>query len=143
LRTAGNQSNFILTGASGHSTFLLTQRRCNTPFSADFKAAAVTDGIDIVCSSQPGLGESQKDEFLATLRICLSNLLHKLVARGGYGMFYGGFENSVVETYIDFPFQFDLSYPYLVPNQPVTFSQRLHWHAGNRPHRHSPHSGCG
>jgi len=28
----------------------------------------------------------------------------------------------VIETYIDFPFQFSLSYPYLVPNQPVTFS---------------------
>ena len=43
------------------------------------------------------------------------------MARGGYGIFYGGFENSVVETYVDFPFQFNLWYPNLVPNAPITF----------------------
>jgi len=121
LENRGNQSNFILTGANGHSTFLLTQKRCSTPFSADFKAAEVTDGIDTVCSSQPGLGVSQKANISPRFGFAYE-LTHKLVARGGYGMFYGGFENSVVETYIDFPFQFDLSYPYLVPNQPVTFA---------------------
>jgi hypothetical protein len=121
LENYGNQSNFILTGANGHSRFLLTQKRCNTPLSADFKAAAVTDGIDIVCSSQPGLGESQKANFSPRFGFA-DQLTSKLVARGGYGLFYGGFENSVIETYIDFPFQFNLSYPYLVPDHPVTFS---------------------
>jgi hypothetical protein len=121
IENRGNQSNFILTGASGHSTFLLTERRCNTPLSPDFKAAAVTDGIDIICSSQPGLGESQKTNLSPRFGFAYQ-LTSKLVARGGYGVFYGGFENSVVETYIDFPFQFYLSYPYLVPNEPVTFS---------------------
>ena len=38
------------------------------------------------------------------------------------GSSYGGFENSVVETYVDFPFQFSLSYSYLVPNAPITYS---------------------
>jgi hypothetical protein len=41
--------------------------------------------------------------------------------RGGYGIFYGGFENSTIETYVDFPFQFNLDYPFLVPNAPITF----------------------
>lgn len=36
-------------------------------------------------------------------------------------MFYGGFENSVVETYVDFPFQFTLGYPALTTAQPITF----------------------
>jgi hypothetical protein len=37
-------------------------------------------------------------------------------------MFYGGFENSAVETYSDFPFfQFGLNYPNLTPEAPVTF----------------------
>jgi hypothetical protein len=121
LENNGNQSNFILTGANGHSTFLMTQKRCSTPLSADFTAAMVTDGIDKVCSSQPGLGESQRTNFSPRFGFAYE-LTHKLVARGGYGIFYGGFENSVIETYIDFPFQFSLSYPYLVPNQPVTFS---------------------
>jgi hypothetical protein len=117
----GNQSNFTLTGANGHSTFLLTKKRCNTPLSDDFKAAAVTDKIDIDCSSQAGLGESQRTNFSPRVGFAYQ-LNPKLVARGGYGIFYGGFENSSVETYVDFPFQFALSYPYLVPNAPVTFS---------------------
>jgi hypothetical protein len=117
----GNQSNFILTGANGHSTFLLTQKRCDTPFSPDFKAAAVKDGIDIVCSGQSGLGVSQKTNFSPRVGFAYQ-VTPKLVARGGYGYFYGGFENSTVGTYFDFPFQFSLSYPYLVPNQPITFS---------------------
>ena len=29
----GDQSNFLLPGANGHSTFLLTQKRCNAPLS--------------------------------------------------------------------------------------------------------------
>ena len=49
-------------------------------------------------------------------------LTPKLVARGGYGIFYGGFENSVIETYVDFPFQFSLGYGYQVPDAPITFS---------------------
>jgi len=133
IENYGDQSNFILTGANGHSTFLLTKKRCNTPLSSDFTADAANDSgvpgqqvlpgvdIDIVCSSQPGLGVSQKTNFSPRFGFAYQ-LTPKLVARGGYGIFFGGFENSVVETYIDFPFQFFLSYPYLVPNQPVTFS---------------------
>ena len=121
IENYGAQSNFILTGANGHSTFLLTKKRCDTPLSADFEAAAVTDGIDIVCSSQPGLGESQKLNFSPRFGFAYQ-LTPKLVARGGYGIFYGGFENSVVETYVDFPFQFSQGYYYQVPNAPITFN---------------------
>ena len=117
----GNQANFLLTGANGHSTFLLTQKRCDTPFSADFKAAAEKDGIDIACSGQSGLGESQKTNFSPRVGFAYQ-VTPKLVARGGYGYFYGGFENSTVGTYFAFPFQFSLSYPYLVPDKPITYS---------------------
>src|SRR5581483_3293916 len=116
----GNQANFLLTGANGHSTFLLTRKRCDTPFSSDFKAAAEKDRIDIVCSDQSGLGESQKTNFSPRVGFAYQ-VTPKLVARGGYGYFYGGFENSTVETYVDFPFQFSLSYPNIFPNAPVTF----------------------
>jgi len=30
-------------------------------------------------------------------------VMPKLVVRGRYGIFYGGFENSTIETYVDFP----------------------------------------
>jgi len=117
----GDQSNFLLPGANGHSTFLLTQKRCNAPLSPDFKAAAATDNIDIACSGQPGLGESQKGNFSPRIGFAYQ-LTPKLVARGGYGIFYGGFENSVIETYVDFPFQYTLGYSYQVPNAPITFN---------------------
>lgn len=125
IENYGNQSNFIpnFVGPThnGHSTFLLTQKRCNTPFSSDFMTAAATDGIDIVCSSQSGLGVSQKRNFSPRVGFAYQ-LTPKLVARGGYGIFYGGFENSVVGTYFDFPFQYSLGYGYQVPNAPITFS---------------------
>ena len=116
----GNQSNF-LPAVSGNSTFLLTKKRCNSSFSSDFLAAAATDHINIACSGQPGLGQSQKTNFSPRVGFAYQ-LAPKLVLRGGYGIFYGGFENSVVETYVDFPFQFTLDYPNLVPNAPITFA---------------------
>jgi hypothetical protein len=121
LENNGNQSNFVLPNSTSNAKFMLTQKRCNTPLSPDFRAAAVTDKIDIVCSSQGGLGVSQRTNFSPRVGFAYE-LTNKLVARGGYGVFYGGFENSAVETYVDFPFQFALSYTYVVPNAPITYS---------------------
>lgn len=117
----GAQSNFLPSGGNGPSQFLLTKGRCNTPLSPDFLAAAQTDNIDITCSSQPGLGHSQLTNFSPRVGFAY-RITPKLVARGGFGLFYGGFENSVVETYVDFPFQFSLGYPALTPAQPITFA---------------------
>ena len=116
----GAKSNFLPSGGSGPSQFLLTQGRCNTPFSADFLAAAKTDNINVTCSSQPGLGQSQLTNFSPRVGFAY-RITPKLVARGGFGIFYGGFENSVEETYIDFPFQMTLGYPALTTAQPITF----------------------
>jgi len=117
----GAQSNFLPSFTSAPSQFLLTQQRCNTPLSADFKTAAATDNINIACSSVPGLGHSQLTNFSPRIGFAY-RISPRLVARGGFGMFYGGFENSVVETYVDFPFQYSLSFPELTPAQPVTFA---------------------
>ncbi len=117
----GAQANFLPSGSSSPSEFLLTNKRCNTPLSPDFHAAAQADNIAIVCSGQSGLGVSQYTNFSPRVGFAYQ-LTPKFVARGGYGIFYGGFENSVVETYSDFPFQFNLTYPNLVPNAPITFA---------------------
>jgi hypothetical protein len=116
----GAQSNFLPSGSASPSEFLLTKRRCNTPLSSDFLAATQADNISIVCSTTPGLGTSQWKNFSPRVGFAYQ-LAPKLVARGGYGLFYGGFENSVVETYVDFPFQFGLGYPNLTPNAPITY----------------------
>lgn len=122
IENYGAQSNFLPSNSpNGPSTFRLTSKRCNTPLSADFDAAAQAENINIVCSSQPGLGVSQKLNFSPRVGFAYQ-LTPKFVVRGGYGIFYGGFENSVTETYVDFPFQFSLSYPNLTPNAPITFA---------------------
>jgi hypothetical protein len=124
LENYGAQSNFIpspTAGAGGISTFFLTNKRCNTPFSADFTAALATDNIALQCSGQPGLGESQKTNFAPRVGFAYQ-VTPKLVVRGGYGIFYGGFENSALLTYAEFPFQFNLNFPNQVPNAPITFA---------------------
>ncbi len=124
LENYGAQSNFVpspTAGAGGISTFYLTKKRCNTPFSADFTTALATDNIALQCSGQPGLGVSQKANFAPRVGFAYQ-ITPKLVARGGYGIFYGGFENSALLTYAEFPFQFNLSFPNQVPNAPITFA---------------------
>ena len=124
LENYGAQSNFVpspTAGAGGTSTFYLTTKRCSTPFSADFTAALATDSIQLQCSGQPGLGVSQKLNFAPRVGFAYQ-ITPKLVARGGYGIFYGGFENSALLTYAEFPFQFNLNFPNQVPNAPITFA---------------------
>jgi hypothetical protein len=122
IENYGAQSNFLPSATvGGVSTFLLTKKRCNTPFSPDFKTAAAAENINIVCSGQPGLGVSQKFNFSPRVGFAYQ-VTPKLVIRGGYGIFYGGFENSALLTYNDFPFQFNLNYPNLTPNAPITFA---------------------
>jgi hypothetical protein len=117
----GASTNFQPASPSAPAQFLLTRKRCNVPFSADFKSAAMTDKINIVCSGNPGLGESQKANFGPRIGIAYQ-VTPRFVVRAGAGLFYGGFENSVIGTYFDFPFQFNLVFPSLAPNLPVTFS---------------------
>jgi hypothetical protein len=116
----GAQSNFLPESASAPAQFLVTQSRCDsTSPSSPFQTTLPMDNIKYVCSSVPGLGHSQNTNFAPRVGFAY-RLTPKLVARGGYGIFYGGFENSVVETYVDFPFQYGLSYGIVVPDAPIT-----------------------
>jgi outer membrane receptor protein involved in Fe transport len=120
----GAQSNFIPVGPGGPAQFLLTQQRCKTPLSDNFLTTLQMDNINLVCSGLPGLGHSQNTNFSPRIGFAYQ-ITPKLVARGGYGIFYGGFENSVIETYVDFPFQFTLNYVNLTPAVPITFLNGL------------------
>ena len=117
----GASTNFQPATANTGSRFLLTKRRCGVPFSADLLAAAAADNISIQCIDNPGLGESQKTNFGPRLGLAY-RFTPKLVVRAGSGLFFGGFENSTIGTYFDFPFQFNLVYPSLGPNVPITFA---------------------
>jgi carboxypeptidase family protein/TonB-dependent receptor-like protein len=117
----GASTNFQPASASQPARFLLTQKRCNVPLSPDFKTAAAADNISIECLSNPGLGESQKTNFGPRIGVAY-RVTPKLVVRAGAGIFFGGFENSTIGTYFDFPFQFNLVFPSLAPNLPITFA---------------------
>ena len=114
----GRQTNFQpqATGA----TFLFAQKTCGTPLSPAFTAAAAKDGVAITCTSQPGLQIIQHLNFAPRIGFAYQ-ASPRLDARGGYGIFYGGFENSSQYTFGDFPFQFALSYASQTPNSPVNF----------------------
>ncbi len=115
----GAQSNFQ-PSETGGAEYLITQKRCNTPLNPAFVSLAASDGVSIVCSLQPGLQAVQKLNF--SPRVGFAYLLtNKLVLRGGYGIFYGGFENSSQYNWGSFPFQYHLDYSNTVPNQPIIF----------------------
>ncbi len=104
----GAQSNFQPL-ASGGAVYLITQRRCNTPLNPDFITLAAQDGVKVQCSPQPGLQSVQKANFAPRVGFAYQ-LAQKLVVRGGYGIFYGGFENSSQYNWGNFPFQFHIDF---------------------------------
>ncbi len=115
----GAQSNFEPSPAGG-ATYLLTKSRCQTPLNPDFIAAAAQNNVQIACSSQPGLQTVQSLNFAPRIGFAY-RLSSRLVARGGYGVFYGGFENSSQYNWGSFPFQYHVNFNNVVPNEPIVF----------------------
>lgn len=114
----GRQTNFQ--PGTGGATFLFAQKTCATPLSAAFTAAAAKDNVAITCTSQPGLQTVQHLNFSPRIGLAYQ-VTPRLVGRAGYGIFYGGFENSSQYTFGDFPFQFALGYASQTPNTAVNF----------------------
>src|SRR5207245_9675678 len=89
-----------------------------------FTTLLAQDGINLVYSNNPSLGVSQKKNFSPRIGFAYQ-INPKLVARGGFGIFYGGFENRGFSPNIgeNYPFQFsfaffnpDSSHPISYPN---------------------------
>ncbi|MEO7029950.1 MAG: carboxypeptidase-like regulatory domain-containing protein [Acidobacteriaceae bacterium] len=112
----GHQTNFQ--PSAGPTTFLFAQKTCDTPLSPTFLANIAADNVSIKCSDQPGLQSVQHNNFSPRMGIAYQ-ITPRLVTRAGYGIFYGGFENSSQFTFGDFPFQFTLSYNSQTPNTPT------------------------
>ena len=72
IENYGAQSNFLPSGSNGSSTFLMTKKRCNTPLSPDFYAAAQADNINIVCSESARAWRIAKTQFCASRGVCVS-----------------------------------------------------------------------
>jgi hypothetical protein len=112
--SGGAQANFVqpsLTSNQG-AEFILTAGHRNTPaLSSSFTDALQRDGIALVFTDKygTGMGIIQKLNFAPRLGFAYS-VTPKWVVRGGFGIFYGAFENrgGYPSLGYNYPFQYEV-----------------------------------
>jgi hypothetical protein len=121
-----NQANFVPAGTGPFTgpTYLIPEGPNAGNLSPSFLALTALDGINVVTSNKygSGLGNSQGKNFAPRLGFAYQ-VTPKLVVRGGWGMFYNGFENRGYSPNIgeNYPFQFQFNFPEPNPNAPILF----------------------
>jgi hypothetical protein len=111
----GNQANFV-PDLNGSPTYLMPGGKdscANTFVSVSFTTLLALDGIKCLATNQygGGLGNSEKTNFSPRVGFAYQ-VTPKLVVRGGFGIFYNGFENRGFSPNIgeNYPFQFNFSF---------------------------------
>jgi hypothetical protein len=93
--------------------YLIPARWKDKQLSQSFLNNLAKDGIELVYTDEfgSGLGKMPKTNFAPRLDFAYQFTPH-VVARGGYGLFYGAFENRGGNPSLgyNYPFQFDLRY---------------------------------
>ncbi len=121
----GAQANFVPGPPGAGAEFLIPTRRKSDPVSPSFTSLLAADGIQLVYTDAygAGLGHSQKTNFAPRFGFAYQ-VTPKFVVRGGYGIFYGGFENrgGYPALGYNYPFQFAFSFPSANSVTPVTYS---------------------
>jgi hypothetical protein len=122
----GNQANFVPNGApTGGPMYIIPAGTNPNDLSTSFTSLLAADGIalDITNRYGKGLGNSQKDNFAPRIGFAFQ-ATPKLVVRGGWGMFYNGFENRGFSPNLgeNYPFQFNFQYEPADPGHPVTYT---------------------
>ncbi len=110
----GAQANFVPSGAPSNTPLYLLPAGANPAnFSPSFNTLMAQDGIGVVIGDKygKGLGRSQKYNFAPRLGFAYQ-VSPKLVARGGFGLFYNGFENRGFSPNLgeNYPFQFNFQF---------------------------------
>ena len=121
----GAQANFVPGGApTGGPMFILPGGTNPAQLSSSFTNLLAADGIalDITNKYGKGLGNSQKANFAPRLGFAYQ-VSPKLVARGGFGMFYNGFENRGYSPNLgeNYPFQYNFEFTPPDDGTPHTF----------------------
>jgi carboxypeptidase family protein/TonB-dependent receptor-like protein len=121
----GAQANFVPGGAPNIGpAYILPSGTNPADLSSSFTNLLAADGItlDITGKYGKGLGNSQKANFAPRLGFAYQ-VTPKLVARGGFGMFYNGFENRGYSPNLgeNYPFQFDFEFTPPNDGTPHTF----------------------
>ena len=121
----GNQANFIPSGGPlDGPTYLIPKGPNANNLSPSFLSLLSQDGIklDITNAYGGGLGHSQKANFAPRIGFAYQ-MTPRLVVRGGWGMFYDGFENRGYSPNLgeSYPFQFDFNFVPANTVTPITF----------------------
>ena len=119
------QANFVPGNPFSGAEYIIPSSRQNAPaLPASFTNLLTQDGIKLVYSGAYGSGLSkvQKGNFAPRLGFAYQ-ITPKLVARGGFGLYYGSFENrgGYPSLGYNFPFQYSFSYPSPNAESPVTY----------------------
>ncbi|MBW8869183.1 MAG: TonB-dependent receptor, partial [Acidobacteriales bacterium] len=124
----GKQANFVPFGPpTGSPMYIVPQSSNAAPsnFSSSFTSLLAQDGIGLAITNKygKGLGNSQKSNFAPRFGFAYQ-VTPKFVARGGFGIFYNGFENRGYSPNLgeNYPFQFDFNFDHQNDWTPVTFS---------------------
>jgi len=120
-----NQANFVPGGVpTGAPMYIIPNGPNANNLSTSFKTLLAQDGIQLAITDQygAGLGNSQKTNFAPRLGFAYQ-VTPKLVARGGFGLFYNGFENRGFSPNLgeNYPFQFNFNFQATDDHTPVTF----------------------
>jgi hypothetical protein len=112
--TNGAQANFVPGIPGSTAQFIMTSaNKTKTPLSTSFTQDLAKDGIQLVYTNQygTGLGISQKLNFGPRLGVSYQ-VTPKLVARVGFGIFYGAFENRGGDPSLgyNYPFEYVLQF---------------------------------
>ena len=129
-----NQANFVPSGPptnspmyiippGANSSFLANSPTC-VPGSTLFQCLLIQDGITLAITNKygKGLGNSQKGNFAPRFGFAYQ-ATSKLVARGGFGIFYNGFENRGFSPNLgeNYPFQFNFNFNSADDNHPYVY----------------------
>ena len=129
LEHHGNQANFIPSGGPLNApTYLMPggKNSCDNTFvSVSFTTLLAADGIKCIATNAygSGLGHSQKANFAPRFGFAYQ-VSPKLVARGGFGIFYNGFENRGFSPNLgeNYPFQFNFQFQPPDAGHPITYT---------------------
>lgn len=118
------QANFI-PSLDDPQFIIPASRKDQPPLSDSFQQLLTRNGINLRYTDEfgSGLGRSQKHNFAPRFGFAYS-ATSKLVLRGGYGIYYGAFENRGGAPNIgyNYPFQFDFNFQPANAWTPVQFA---------------------
>src|SRR5215467_6895819 len=112
----GEQANFVPFGPPTNSPMYIIPQSANanpSNFSPSFTSLLALDGINLAVTNRygKGLGNSQSNNFAPRFGFAYQ-VTPKFVARGGFGIFYNGFENRGYSPNLgeNYPFQFSFDF---------------------------------